>query len=139
MHEGGADVVFNVNWCCTAETEGKQAWVAENTRVTLDPANPFTPYSDLTEEQVLSWVWRLVDKDATEAGAQARLNAVLNPVVVVHNLPWNKFVASVFDDSLLVSYVPGESTTDPIVITAEEPAADPIVNAGEDPQTPAQP
>ena len=47
-----------------------------------------TPYADLTEAQVLEWVWASVDKDATEASLAAQIEAQKNPVSAT-GVPWN--------------------------------------------------
>jgi hypothetical protein len=47
-----------------------------------------TPYEDLTEEQVLGWVWANgVDKDATEESLAAQIEAQKNPVSAT-GVPW---------------------------------------------------
>jgi len=56
---------------------------------TYDPSSPdFTPYDDLTEEQVLGWCWADgVDKDATEASLAANINDQKNPTTA-DGVPW---------------------------------------------------
>jgi hypothetical protein len=46
-----------------------------------------TPYENLTEAQVLEWVWASVDKDATEESLAAQIEAQKNPVSAT-GLPW---------------------------------------------------
>jgi hypothetical protein len=47
-----------------------------------------TSYEDLTEEQVLGWVWANgVDKDATEESLAAQIEAQKNPVTAT-GVPW---------------------------------------------------
>jgi hypothetical protein len=46
-----------------------------------------TPYADLTEAQVLEWVWASVDKDAYEQSLAAQIEAQKNPVSAT-GLPW---------------------------------------------------
>ena len=49
---------------------------------------PTVPYADLTEEEVLEWVWASgVDKAATEAALAAQINAQKNPVSAA-GVPW---------------------------------------------------
>lgn len=49
---------------------------------------PTVPYANLTEQQVLEWVWASgVDKDATEASLAAQIAAQQNPPVQ-SGLPW---------------------------------------------------
>lgn len=53
------------------------------------PGNPFTPYEDLTQDQVLGWCWdNGVDKDATEANVEGQIQNQINPPVVQLPLPW---------------------------------------------------
>jgi hypothetical protein len=53
------------------------------------PEGTFTPYDQLTQGQVLGWCWANgVDKDATEAVAQANIDAQINPTVIQPPLPW---------------------------------------------------
>jgi hypothetical protein len=54
-----------------------------------DPTAPdYTPYADVTESQVLDWVWADgVDKDATETSLQANIDGQINPVTA-SGVPW---------------------------------------------------
>jgi len=53
------------------------------------PEGTFTPYDQLTQEQVLGWCWANgVDKDATEAGIQSQIDSQINPTVIQPPLPW---------------------------------------------------
>jgi hypothetical protein len=50
----------------------------------------FTPYADLTLDQVLGWVWANgVDKTATEAAVEGQIEAQKNPPIVSPPLPWS--------------------------------------------------
>ena len=50
-------------------------------------ADGFVPYENLTEEQVIVWVWGQVDKIATEAALAAKIDAEKNPTTEA-GLPW---------------------------------------------------
>ena len=53
-----------------------------------DPTSPsFVPYEDLTEADVLAWVYESVDKDATEAALTANIEEQKNPVTET-GVPW---------------------------------------------------
>jgi len=54
-----------------------------------DPTAPdYTPYADVTESQVLDWVWADgVDKDAIEASLAANVEAQKNPTQA-SGVPW---------------------------------------------------
>jgi hypothetical protein len=86
------DVVFNVHWTCygTQTTDGKDyAASVYSTCSVPAPTENFTPYEDLTQEQVLGWIWSNgVDKDATEAAVQSQIDGQINPTVVTPPLPW---------------------------------------------------
>ena len=57
--------------------------------VTYTAGTPYTPYNQLTQDQVLQWVWASgVDKDATEAAVQTNLNNLINPPIITPKLPW---------------------------------------------------
>jgi hypothetical protein len=50
----------------------------------------FTPYDQLTKEQVLGWIWANgVDKDATEAAVAQQIENQINPPIVSPALPWS--------------------------------------------------
>jgi hypothetical protein len=49
---------------------------------------PTVDYADLTQEQVLGWIWANgVDKDATEASLAAQIELKKNPVTAT-GVPW---------------------------------------------------
>jgi hypothetical protein len=63
--------------------------VYSTTSFSVTEGTAFTPYSDLTLDQVLGWVWANgVDKDATEAAVQQQIDNQINPPIVAPPLPW---------------------------------------------------
>jgi len=55
-----------------------------------EPGVNYTPYEQLTQDQVLSWCWESgVDKDATEAAVAQQIANQINPPVVQPPLPWS--------------------------------------------------
>jgi hypothetical protein len=92
--EGETDVVFTVHWTCSGEqVNGGVVFngsVYSTCGVTYQAGTPYTPYADLTQDQVLQWIWTSgVDKDATEAAVQTQINNAINPPVVSPALPWS--------------------------------------------------
>jgi hypothetical protein len=87
-----SDVVFNVHWRCSAtEVDGDKTYSASvySTCSVPGPGTPFTPYADLTQDQVLGWIWANgVDKSATEAAVQQQIYLQKNPVTITPPLPW---------------------------------------------------
>ena len=87
--EGQTDVVFTVHWTCAGVQDTYNASVYSTCGVTYSSGAPYTPYAQLTQDQVLGWIWASgVDKAATEAAVQQQINNQINPPVVTPNLPW---------------------------------------------------
>ena len=87
--DGLTDVVFEVNWQCQAQDGVCQATTSGTTPVTYTAGSPFTPYADLTENQVWGWVNPQIDRPAIEANLQAMIDAQKTPTVVTPPLPWS--------------------------------------------------
>lgn len=84
------DVVFTVHWQLTGTDESFSGSVYSTCGVPA-PTDSFTPYADLTLDQVLGWIWANgVDQAATEAAVQTQIDAQKNPPVVAPALPWIK-------------------------------------------------
>lgn len=88
---GRADVVTRCAWSCTAKKDGKLFSVGGNKYVG-SPGDNFVEFVNLTETEVLGWVWANgINKDAAEQAAASGL-AELS---VVKPAPWKKPVESV--------------------------------------------
>ncbi len=82
------DVVFTVHWTC-AGTDGTYTASVYSTCSVPTPEGAFTPYADLTQAQVLGWIWANgVDQAVTEAAVEQQIQALINPTVVTPALPW---------------------------------------------------
>ena len=87
--EGQTNVVFTVHWTCAGVQDTYQASVYSTCNVTYSSGTPYIPYAQLTQDQVLGWIWASgVDKAATEAAVQQQINNQINPPVVTPKLPW---------------------------------------------------
>ena len=83
------DVVFTVHWTCSGTQDTYSASVYSTCSVPTPTGEAFTPYSQLTQSQVLNWIWANgVDQTATEAAVQQQIDLQINPVVVTPPLPW---------------------------------------------------
>jgi hypothetical protein len=88
-----ANVVVTAAWRCTAEQveDGKTYSGTCYGTASFNPADPadFIPLVDLTEADVLGWVWSAgIDKAATEASVQQQIDNQITPPIVVPPLPW---------------------------------------------------
>ena len=80
------DVVITADWRCTDETYSGTCYGSCSFQ---PPSGSFTPYEDLTQEQVLDWCYANgVDKTAIEANVTTQIENQINPPVVVLPLPW---------------------------------------------------
>ena len=84
--------VVVVDWSCTASATGVNgAFYGGQTTYKNDPAEPgFIPYDQLTEAQVLGWVYAgLGDQKAEiETTLTAKVEKQLNPTTA-NGVPWN--------------------------------------------------
>jgi hypothetical protein len=82
------DVVITADWRCNG-TDGTYNGTCYGSASFAPPSGNFTPYPDLTEQQVLEWCWSNgVDKTAIEANVFAQIADQINPPVIAPPLPW---------------------------------------------------
>lgn len=88
------DVVFNVHWRRTAaETVGGNNYIVDTYNVLSVPApspEDFTPYSDLTFEQVCGWLEAGLDVEEIDASLAVKLENAINPPVISLPIPWQQ-------------------------------------------------
>jgi hypothetical protein len=88
--EGQQDVVFVCHWTCSGVQDTYNASVYSTCAVPAPTGGSFTPYADLTQSQVLGWIWANgVDQTATEAAVAQQINNQIDPPVVTPALPWS--------------------------------------------------
>ena len=82
------DVVITADWRCNG-TDETYSGTCYGSCSFAPPSGSFTPYEDLTEQQVLDWCYENgVDKTAIEANVTLQIENQINPPVVVLPLPW---------------------------------------------------
>jgi hypothetical protein len=87
--EGQTDVVFQVGWRANGTDGTYNATIYSTCAVTYKAGSPYTPYANLTQDQVLGWIWSSgVDKAATEANLDTQISNLANPPVIQPPLPW---------------------------------------------------
>jgi hypothetical protein len=83
------DVVITADWRCNGSQESFSGTCYGSCSFAPPSGSGFTPYEDLTQEQVLSWCFANgVDKTAIEANVTLQIENQINPPVVSLPLPW---------------------------------------------------
>ena len=90
------DVVITADWRCngtettgSGDTEKTYSGTCYGSCSFAPPTGSFTPYNELTEQQVLDWCYANgVDQAAIEANVTAQIENQINPPVVSLPLPW---------------------------------------------------
>lgn len=89
--DGEKDVVFTVHYTLTGIDAEFTGSVYGSVGVSLDAESPFTPYDQLTLEQVTGWVKDALGEEtvaATESNVAQQIADQKNPPVVRPPLPW---------------------------------------------------
>jgi len=82
------DVVITADWRCNG-TQDQYSGTCYGSCSFSPPSGSFTPYPDLTQEQVLGWCYANgVDQAAIEANVTQQIENQINPPVVTLPLPW---------------------------------------------------
>ena len=82
------DVVITADWRCNG-SQDQYTGTCYGSASFAPPTEAFTPYPDLTEQQVLGWCFSNgVDKVAIEANVTQQIADQINPPVVAPPLPW---------------------------------------------------
>ena len=118
QYEGETDVVITVFYIVAADDgQGHTANIQGSQQTPLDPAVPFIPYADLTNDIVIGWVQNALGANGVTgvyANLDAQIEAQINPPQSPESfpLPWGSATGTVSN------YVP------PAPVAAEAPAAE---------------
>ena len=91
-----SDVVITADWRCngtetigTGDDAKTYSGTCYGSASFAPPTGSFTPYPDLTQDQVLGWCFSNgVDKTAIEANVSAQIADQINPPIVCLPNPW---------------------------------------------------
>jgi hypothetical protein len=112
------DVVITADWRCNG-TDGTYSGTCYGSASFAPPSGSFTPYPDLTQDQVLGWCFANgVDQAAIEANVTAQINDQINPPVIAPPLPWLPPVVVV---------PPMLPQVEPVLVAEEAPVSDTAV------------
>ena len=82
------DVVITADWRCNG-TQDQYSGTCYGSASFAPPSGEFTPYPDLTQDQVLGWCFANgVDQKAIEANVTLQIENQINPPVIAPPLPW---------------------------------------------------
>ena len=90
-YQGETDVVFSIQWNLSSEEAGYTGYTYGAVDITLDPADPFVPYADITEAIALGWVQEALGPEqsaAYEADVASQIVNRVNPATANLPLPW---------------------------------------------------
>jgi len=83
------DVVITADWRCNGTDETYSGTCYGSTSFAPPSGSGFTPYEDLTQEQVLGWCYANgVDQSAIEANVSLQIENQINPPIIAPPLPW---------------------------------------------------
>lgn len=87
---GFTEVVLTAGWRCNGTDGTYNATVYGSVGFPQpETGGSFTPYAQLTQDQVLGWAWNNgVDKTATEANVDGQIQNQIDPPVIQPPLPW---------------------------------------------------
>jgi hypothetical protein len=92
QEEGNTDVVVTAHWTVSA-TDGTYTSSSYGTQsFTFDSTKSFTPFADLTQDQVVGWVQEEMGIDAVTALKESldkQIEEQVNPPIVTPPLPWS--------------------------------------------------
>ncbi len=107
-----SDVVITADWRCNG-SQDQYSGTCYGSASFAPPTENFTPYDQLTQDQVLGWCFANgVDKTAIEANVTLQIENQINPPIIAPPLPW---------------LPPVPPAPEPVVVAPEPPAPE-IVN-----------
>jgi hypothetical protein len=106
------DVVITADWRCTG-SQDQYSGTCYGSASFAPPSGSFTPYEDLTQDQVLGWCWSNgVDQKAIEANVTLQIENQINPPIIAPPLPWVEPVPPIIEQVEPVLVVNDASVSD---------------------------
>lgn len=86
-----ADVVYTIHWRVFATDGTDTTSVYSSCIISFVEGGNFTPYQNLTEEQVLEWTFASLGEEGKTKAEQAAVSAledIISPKIISNPLPW---------------------------------------------------
>jgi hypothetical protein len=107
--DGMQDVVTTVHWRYNGTNEnGISAEIYGAQAVGTPTPDAFTPYPDLSEEQVIGWMEETLDVEAMDLNIAEQIELIINPVYVTLPPPFantEETVVAVVDGEVIVEEI----------------------------------
>jgi hypothetical protein len=114
------DVVITADWRCNG-SQDQYSGTCYGSCSFQPPSENFTPYEDLTEQQVLNWCFANgVDQSAIEANVSLQIENQINPPIIAPPLPWLPPVPPPQPEMIVPPMLP---QVEPPLVNAETPVA----------------
>jgi hypothetical protein len=108
------DVVITADWRCNG-TQDQYSGTCYGSASFAPPTENFTPYEDLTQDQVLGWCFANgVNKTAIEANVSLQIENQINPPVIAPPLPWVPVVPPPQPEMIVPPMLP---QVEPVLVT----------------------
>lgn len=88
---GQQNVIFKIYWQLDGTDGPNSGTIYGDVNTTYTAGGPFTPYNQLTQDQVIGWVKEALGPEGiaeAQANVDAQIAAAANPPVVSPPLPW---------------------------------------------------
>jgi hypothetical protein len=100
--EGLPNVINVIHWRYNAtQVDGDKTYFADiygSSSVSQPNPQNFIPYADVTEEEVISWLEKILPVEDMRSGLEADIALQINPVEVTLPLPWAFVVEPVVEE-----------------------------------------
>lgn len=88
--DGLTNIVNIINWSYNGVSPTNiQGSISGNSVMPLPSSENFTPYNDLTQEMVISWLESTLDISSLQIRLDTQINLIENPPTVELPLPWS--------------------------------------------------
>ena len=85
----GADYVVTAHWNLTGTDGTYTGSVYSTCSFPVESKPDFTPFNQLTQQQVIDWCWASgVNKDSAEAAVAQQIQNQIDPPITTPTLPW---------------------------------------------------
>ncbi len=99
--EGLPNVINIIHWRYNAtQVDGDKTYFSETYGASsVAQPNPqnFTPYADVTEQEVINWLEEILPVEDMQSSLEANIALEINPVEVILPLPWNSVIEPIVE------------------------------------------